>query len=80
MIDKQLAQIMHPPREDDILHFLRREVESARNHPGIIPAMLAVSRRILLPQFGRARQGFDGLVDRLLIRVLPRLAQLTQGR
>src|SRR5450756_197309 len=69
---------MHPPREGGVFHFLRREVESARDNPGIVPALLAMSRSVVLPQFGRARQGFDGLLHRLLIRITLASAQLAQ--
>src|SRR5260370_41871972 len=78
MMDEWLAQIMDPASEGDFFHFLGREVESARDHPGIMPAMLAMSCRVLLPQFGRARQGFDGLLDRLLVRIPFASAQLAQ--
>src|SRR6266478_9287258 len=69
---------MHARREGGFFHFVRREVESARDDPGIMPALLAMSRSVLFPQFGGARQGFDGLLHRLPIRITLASAELAQ--
>ena len=69
---------MHPPREGDVFHFLRREIESTRDHPGKVAALLAMSRSVVLPQFGGARQGFHGLLQRFVIRIILASAQLAE--
>ena len=54
---------MYPPGEGYVCHLSIRKLESARNHAGILRALLAMSFRVVLSEFCRARQGFDRLPD-----------------
>ncbi len=57
--DKELAHIVHAPREDDVFHFLLRELQSARDDSGIVRAAFSVSIRVRLPHLGGAGHRFD---------------------
>src|SRR5271156_6407661 len=37
--NEKFADVMHPPREDDVLYLLRREIQPTRDDPGVVPAL-----------------------------------------
>src|SRR5438270_4224292 len=76
--NKQLSQVMHSPREDDVIHVLRRKIEPASDDASVAPALLAVPGGILLSEFRSARQGFKSFLYCLLVLTCLVRAELAQ--